>query len=92
MINSVLHRRFKGVFPELLSHLQRFFFTLAHLARCAAAMRLRPAAEILRFGFAVRCFAQRAFCARLILRRAAADIVRVPFEPVANAAIAASTL
>jgi len=25
-------------------------FTFAHLARCAAAIRLRPAAEIVRFG------------------------------------------
>ena len=51
-------------------------FTLAHLALCAAAIRLRPAAEIVRFGLAVLCFAHRAFCARLILRRPAADIVR----------------
>jgi hypothetical protein len=36
---------------------------------------LRPAAEIVRFGFGVLCFAHRAFCARLILRRAAADMV-----------------
>jgi len=56
-------------------------FTFAHRARCAAAILLLPAAEIVRFGLAVLCFAHRAFCARLILLRAAADIVRdAPFE------------
>lgn len=57
-------------------------FTFAHLARCAAAILLRPAADIVCFPFGVRffCFAQRACCAKLILRRAAADSVRrVPF-------------
>jgi hypothetical protein len=39
-------------------------------------MRLRPAAEMVRLGLAVLCFAHRAFCARLILRLPAADIVR----------------
>jgi hypothetical protein len=65
--------------------------TFAHRALCAAAIRLRPAAEIVRFGFAL-CFAQRAFCARLILRRPAADIVRdAPFElTLPRAASAAS--
>jgi hypothetical protein len=38
-----------------------------HLALCAAAIPLRPAAEIVRFGLAVVVFAHRAFCARLIL-------------------------
>ena len=41
----------------------------AQRARWAAAIRLRPAADIVRRGFAF-CFAQRAFCAKLILRRA----------------------
>lgn len=53
-------------------------------------MRLRPAAEIVLFGFAVLCFAHRAFCARLILRRAAPDMVRVPFELAPKAASASS--
>jgi len=35
----------------------------------------RPAAEMVRFGLAVLCFAHRAFCASLILRLPAADIV-----------------
>ena len=64
------------------------FFTFAHRALCAAAIRFRPAAEIVRFGFAVLVLAHRAFCARLILRRPAADIVRVPFELLPNAASA----
>jgi len=66
-------------------------FTFAHLARCAAAIRLRPAAEIVRFGFAL-CFAHRAFCARLILLRPASEMVRdAPFElALPNAASAAS--
>src|ERR1035437_9325982 len=56
---------------------------------CAAAIRLRPAAEMVLFGFAL-CFAHRAFCARLILRRPAADIVRAPLELLPNAASASS--
>jgi hypothetical protein len=54
-------------------------FTFAHLALCASAIRLRPAAEMVRFGFGVRlasfCLAQRAFCAKLIFMRPAANIV-----------------
>jgi hypothetical protein len=50
-------------------------FTFAHLARCAAAIRFLPAAEIVRFGLAALTFAHRAFCARLILGRAAAGMV-----------------
>ena len=50
-------------------------FSFAHLARCAAAILLRPAAEMVRLGLAVLCLAHRAFCAKLILRRAAADMV-----------------
>ena len=66
----------------------------AHLAFCAAAILLRPAAEIVLFGFGA-CpfvFAHRAFCARLILRLPAADIVRdAPLElTVPKAASAAS--
>jgi len=46
-----------------------------------AAILLRSAAEIVLLGRDTRCFAHRASCARLILRRAAADIVRnEPFE------------
>ena len=47
---------------------------------------MRPAAEIVRLGFAVALpfgavrFAHRAFCARLIFFRAAADIVRAPVD------------
>ena len=56
--------------------------TFAQRARCAATILLRPAADIVRRGFAF-CFAQRAFCAKLILRRAAADMLCVPrFEPL----------
>jgi hypothetical protein len=65
-------------------------FTFAHRALCAAAIRLRPAAEIVRFGAAVLCFAHRFFCARLILSRPAADIFRVPFELLPSAASASS--
>jgi hypothetical protein len=65
-------------------------FTFAHRALCAAAIRLRPAAEIVLVGFGVLCFAHRAFCARLILSRPAADIFRVPFELPPNAASASS--
>jgi hypothetical protein len=43
-----------------------------------------------RFGLAVLVFAHRAFCAKLILRRLAADIVRVPLELLPNAASALS--
>jgi hypothetical protein len=66
-------------------------FTFAHRARCAAAIRLRPAAEIVLFGFAVLTVAQRAFCARLILRLPSEDIFRVPLELLPNAASASST-
>jgi len=44
-------------------------------------MHLRPAAEIVRRGLAF-CFAQRAFWAKLILRRAAADKVCCRDEPL----------
>jgi hypothetical protein len=61
-------------------------FTLAHRARCAAAIFRRPAAEILRLGFAAlgwplaaARFAHRAFCARLILLRPAAERTRLGF-------------
>jgi hypothetical protein len=68
-------------------------FTFAHRALGAAAILLRPAAEIVRFGVAVFCFAQRAFCARLILLRAAADIVRdVPFELTLPSAASAASM
>src|SRR4029077_17388677 len=61
-------------------------FTFAHLALCAAAILLRPAAEIVRFGLAL-CFAHRAFSGRLLLRRPAANIVRdTPFELLPSAA------
>jgi len=57
--------------------------TFAHRARCAAAMRLRPAADIVRLDFAVLAapllpdrFAHRAFWAALIFLRDAADKVR----------------
>jgi hypothetical protein len=52
-------------------------FNFAHLARCAAAILLLPAAEIVRFGLGARpfVFAHRAFCAKLIFLRAEADRV-----------------
>ena len=66
-------------------------FAFAHRALCAAAIRLRPAAEIVRFGLAVLAFAHRFFCAKLILRRLAADMVRdAPFELLPSAASASS--
>src|ERR1700733_1199673 len=49
-------------------------------------MRLRPAADIVRLGFAVAIvfeavrFAHRAFCARLIFFRRAADIAGLAFD------------
>ena len=61
--------------------------TFAHLARWAAAILRLPSADIVRLSFAidaapfaVACLAHRAFCARLIFLRAAADIVRVPVD------------
>ena len=58
--------------------------TFAHLARCAAAIFLRPAADMVRLGFILpvcfgALFAHRAFCAKLIRRRAEADRVRLGF-------------
>jgi hypothetical protein len=76
--------------------------TFAHLARCAAAIFLRAAADIVRLGFTVPAlpsealFAHRAFCARLIFLRADAERVRLPvnlgLEPLrlVRALIAAS--
>jgi hypothetical protein len=57
--------------------------TLAHLARFAALIRARPAADMRRLGaietiFWPRVRAQRAFCEAEILARAAALIVRRP--------------
>ena len=51
-------------------------FAFAHRVLWAAAILLRPAAVIVGFGLAVLCFARRAFCVKLILRRAAANIFR----------------
>ena len=50
----------------------------AQRARAAAAIRFRPAADIVCFGFGARPFtlAHRAFCASAIFRREAADIIR----------------
>jgi len=62
-----------------------FFFpalTFAHLARAAALILARPAAEMCRFGLdldfcdPLRCIAHLARCAAAIRLRAAADIVR----------------
>ena len=56
--------------------------TRAHLARWAAAIFLRAAADIVRLGFGLAVvslearLAHRAFCARLIFLRAAAERVR----------------
>ncbi|MGA8763938.1 MAG: hypothetical protein WB562_13815, partial [Candidatus Sulfotelmatobacter sp.] len=75
-------------FPDTYWHTSVFriyflpAFTFAHLARWAAAIFLRPAADMMRLGFAAPfrvfepLFAHRAFCARLIFLRAAADKVR----------------
>jgi hypothetical protein len=65
----------------------RFFpaLTFAHLARAAAAIRARPAAEMRRFGALLGpslempfCFAQRAFCAARIFARPLALNFRLP--------------
>jgi hypothetical protein len=69
-------------------------FIFAHRARCAAAIFLRAASDIVLFGFGAWpfAFAHRVFCARLILRRPAAEIVRdAPLElTLPNAASAES--
>ena len=65
-------------------------FTFAQRALCAAAIRLRPAAEMVLFGFAVLILDQRAFCARLIARLPSVDIFRVPFELLPKADSASS--
>jgi hypothetical protein len=60
-----------------------FFLALnfAHLALWAAAIFRRDDADIVRFGFVAAdwpfSLARRAFCARLIFLRAAADTVRL---------------
>jgi len=57
----------------------------AHLARWAAAIFLRAAADMVRLGFTATAplddavFAHRAFCAMLIFLRAAADRVCLGF-------------
>jgi hypothetical protein len=82
-------------------------FTLAHLARCAAAIFFRAAADIVFFlgmlttfcfcpAF-LRTFAHRALWAAAILVLPAAEIVRrvpalLPYEPPLRAASAASRL
>jgi hypothetical protein len=65
--------------------LGRFLLAL-HLCphRCAVAIPLRPAAEIVRLGITALCFARRAFCARLIFRRAETDIECRRDEPLAR--------
>jgi len=68
-----------------LRSLYAFFccaFSFAHLARWAAAILFLPAADIVRLGFTLPAwpfFAQRAFCAKLIFLRAAADMVCLGF-------------
>jgi hypothetical protein len=56
--------------------------TFAHLARCAAAIFLRDAADIVRLAGvglgADFTFAHRALCARAMRRRAAAETMRLP--------------
>jgi hypothetical protein len=47
--------------PSICSIAYAARFTFAHLARCAAAIRLRPATEIVRFGLAALS-GHRAFC------------------------------
>ena len=61
-----------------------FCLTFVHRARCAAAIFLRAAADIVRVGFTATpfvdaLFAHRAFCARLIFLRAAAERVCLGF-------------
>jgi hypothetical protein len=74
--------------------------TFAHLARWAAAIFLLDAAETYRLGTPARPefrFAHRAFCARLILLRAEADIFRrvlvvlIEFEPIPDSAETAAS-
>ena len=77
---------------ELPRYAAFFDLTFAHRAFCAAAILLRPAAEMVRFGVVAFCFAHRAFCARLILRRAAADMRDAPFELTLPKAVRAASM
>jgi hypothetical protein len=75
------HVRRRGFALSKIAYAALFLLTLAQRLRCAAAIRLRPAAEIVRLGLAF-CFAQRNFCARLIRFRAAVDMVCWRDEPL----------
>jgi hypothetical protein len=79
--------------PKPVRSYAAFFFpafTLAHRARCAAAIFLRADADIVRFTVAeavaaagcdrLRALAHRFFCATLIFLRADADKVRCLFD------------
>ena len=85
--------RSSGLYSRTASYAAFFSPALAFAqrARCAAAILLRPAAEIVRLGFdPFRAIAHRFFCARLIRFRAEADNVRCPFKlELPNAASAA---
>ena len=73
------------VTTETCGYAAFFCLIFAHLARWNAAIFLRAAADIVRFGFTAftpfddAVFAHRAFCARLIFLRAAADRVCLGF-------------
>jgi hypothetical protein len=54
----------------------------------AAAILLRPAAEMVLFGVPVRCLAHRSFCAKLILRRPTSK----PQSLLTRASLARSTV
>jgi hypothetical protein len=62
----------------------------AHLARWAAAIVRRPAADIVRFGFGARLSAHRRLCAAAIFLRLAAEIVR--FEMALPSAAKAASI
>jgi hypothetical protein len=80
--------RSRGLYSRAVFYAAVFFAarTRAHRARCAAAILLRPAAEIVRVGFVTGfgpcplALAHRFFCARLMRLRASADRMRPPFE------------
>jgi hypothetical protein len=80
-LKAIACKRYAAFFPA---------FNFAHLDRCAAAIFLRAAADMVRFTGAefvvfaaaidcdvARVFAHLVFCACAILRREAADITRV---------------
>ena len=88
LVKEKTRHRSSGLDSSAVFYAAVFFAarTRAHRARCAAAILLRPAAEIVRVGFVTGsgpcplALAHRFFCARLMRLRASADRMRPPFE------------